>query len=159
MPDNFDIFSGPLRATLKSRANACKWSPLHCEMIADICDWQLMYLDRRPGYEGQDGLPDGAMRSLIRHVQKANQKRQEGVFASLAEKASRKPGQADSYISWQRDYASIMKRPQPAGVEILPEAKILSVFGAAHAVLCDTIPGYRPKLYSAWDRRPGLTPG
>lgn len=32
------------------------------------------------------------------------------------------------------------------------EAQILSCFGAAHCLLSDTVPGYRPVLLSAWDR-------
>ena len=35
------------------------------------------------------------------------------------------------------------------------EAQILSCFGAAHCLLCDTVPGYRPVLLSAWDRSVG----
>ena len=30
---------------------------------------------------------------------------------------------------------------------------VLMSFGAAHCLLCDTVPGFRPVLYSAWDRR------
>lgn len=32
------------------------------------------------------------------------------------------------------------------------EKDVLSAFGAAHCLLCDTVPGFRPALYSAWDR-------
>ncbi len=32
---------------------------------------------------------------------------------------------------------------------------VLSAFGAAHCLLCDTVPGFRPVLHSAWDRRAG----
>lgn len=29
---------------------------------------------------------------------------------------------------------------------------VLASFGAAHCLLCDVVPGFRPVLYSAWDR-------
>lgn len=32
------------------------------------------------------------------------------------------------------------------------EEQILSCFGAAHCLLCDTVPGFRPVLQSGWDR-------
>lgn len=33
------------------------------------------------------------------------------------------------------------------------EPEILASFGAAHCLLCDVVPGFRPVLHSAWDRR------
>lgn len=32
---------------------------------------------------------------------------------------------------------------------------VLASFGAAHCLLCDTVPDFRPALYSAWDRDVG----
>lgn len=34
----------------------------------------------------------------------------------------------------------------------LTQDHILSCFGAAHCLLCDVVPGFRPVLFSAWDR-------
>jgi hypothetical protein len=35
------------------------------------------------------------------------------------------------------------------------QEQILSSFGAAHCLLCDTVPGFRPVLFSGWDRNAG----
>lgn len=37
----------------------------------------------------------------------------------------------------------------------LGESQVLASFGAAHCLLCDTVPGFRPVLLSAWDRGAG----
>lgn len=34
----------------------------------------------------------------------------------------------------------------------LSRGEVLGAFGASHCLLCDTVPGFRPVLYSAWDR-------